>query len=373
MSEHDEAYMRAAFALARRTLGRTSPNPAVGALVVRSDGIGDEVVGCGWTMRGGRPHAERVALERAGEAARGATIYVTLEPCAHYGKTPPCVDAIIDARLSRVVVSAHDPDTRVAGQGIIMLREAGIEVEEGCLKEEGADLARGHILRVSANRPLVQLKLAVGSDGLIPQGKDGAPVWATGEDARAHGHLLRARADAILVGHGTINADNPSLTCRLPGMEEDSPIRIVLCSALDMPTTAKILAERDTAPVWVIGSLEAASGAEKALTAAGADVLRVGTDEANRLDTRDILSALAERGITRLLIEGGPHVASSFWAAGLVDEIYIYKGPEPAGANGMPALANAEIAVIETSDAFVKEEARQLGRDTLDIYRRKDR
>ncbi|MDA7948291.1 MAG: bifunctional diaminohydroxyphosphoribosylaminopyrimidine deaminase/5-amino-6-(5-phosphoribosylamino)uracil reductase RibD [Hyphomicrobiaceae bacterium] len=372
MPHHDEAYMRAAFALARRTLGRTAPNPAVGALIVRPDGSRDELVACGWTMHGGRPHAERVALERAGEAARGATLYVTLEPCAHHAKTPPCADAIIEAGISRVVVSAGDPDPRVAGKGISKLNDAGIEVEEGCLEEEGAALARGHILRVRENRPLVQLKLAVGSDGLVPQGREGAPVWVTGSDARAHGHLLRARADAILAGHGTITADDPSLTCRLPGMVEDSPVRVVLCSALDIPATAKLFADIETAPVWAVGSLKADTAREKTLAGAGAEIIRAEVNEGGGLDIRDVLSALAARGITRLLVEGGPHVASSFWNAGLVDEIYIYKGPEPAGGNGLPALAGEQLSAIETSGDFMRESTRELGHDTLDVYRRKN-
>ncbi len=373
MPEHDAAYMRTAFAFARRALGRTRPNPAVGAVIVKTGGSRDEVIACAHTMPTGRPHAEQVALAQAGDAARGATLYVTLEPCAHYGKTPPCADAIVEAGVSRVVVSVHDPDPRVAGRGIAKLRDAGLKVDESFLQEEGADIARGHILRVTANRPLVQLKLAVGSDGLIPRGRDGAPVWATGENARAHGHLLRARADAILVGHGTVSADDPSLTCRLPGMAEESPVRVVLCSALDIPVSAKMLTELDTAPVWVIGSGEAGSEAEDALTAAGADVLRARGHKGSGLDIESVLSALAERGVTRLLVEGGPNVAASFWKAGLVDEIYLYKGPEPAGADGIPALATESLEVIEHAQSYVREVSRDLGRDTLDIYRRRDR
>ncbi len=373
MPEHDTAYMRTAFAFARRALGRAWPNPAVGAVIVKSDSSGDEVIACAHTMRNGRPHAEQVALAQAGEKARGTTLYVTLEPCAHHGKTPPCADAIIAAGISRVVVSVHDPDPRVAGVGITRLRNAGLRVDEDVLEQEGADIARGHILRVTANRPLVQLKLAVGSDGLSPRGRDGTPVWATGESARAHGHLLRARADAILVGHGTVSADDPSLTCRLPGMAEDSPVRVVLSSTLDIPTSASMLSDLDTAPVWVVGSHNAKSEREDALRVAGADVLRAPENDSLGLDIEAVLSALAERGITRLLVEGGPKVASSFWKAGLVDEIYVYKGPEPAGSDGIAALATDGLSVIEHAPGFVREDTRALRRDTLDIYRRKDR
>lgn len=373
MPKRDEAYMRAAFAHARHALGQTWPNPAVGAVIVRNDAEQDELVGCGRTMPGGRPHAERIALEQAGEAACAATIYVTLEPCAHHAKTPPCVDAIIAAGISRVVVSAHDPDERVAGEGIAALEAAGIEVVQGCLEDEGADIARGHILRVMQGRPLVQLKLAVGSDGLVPRGHDGAPEWATGEVARAHGHLLRARADAILAGHGTVVADDPALTCRLPGLAEKSPVRVVLCSNLDMSRNARMLSGGDAAPVWIIGSQEAARKSEDTLKDAGAEVIRVNRHTDSGLDVSDVLSVLARRGITRLLIEGGPHIAASFWNAGIVDEVFIYRGPSPAGPGGMSALATDGLEVIEKSASFVREETRTLSDDRLDIYRRKGR
>ena len=365
--------MRAAFAQARLALGQTWPNPAVGAIIVRNDGQQDELVACGRTMPGGRPHAERVAIEQAGDAARGATIYVSLEPCAHHAKTPPCVDAIIGAGISRVVVSAHDPDERVAGRGIEALNAAGVEVTQGCLESEGTDIVRGHVLRVTHNRPLVQLKLAVGSDGLIPQGRDGAPIWVTGKEARAHGHLLRARTDAILVGHGTVLADDPELTCRLPGLADKSPVRVVLSSDLAMPQNTKLLAGIDAAPVWIFGSNGADKQTENKLTKTGVEVLRVNRCTDSGLDVNDVLSGLARRGITRILIEGGPRVAASFWTAGVVDEVFIYKGPGSAGADGMPPLATGGLEMIENSGSFVREETRMLGGDTLDVYRRKDR
>ena len=373
MPERDEAYMRTALAQARHALGKSRPNPAVGAVIVRKDGAQDQVVGSGRTGPGGRPHAERIALEEAGQAARGATLYVTLEPCAHHAKTPPCTAAIVEAGISRVVVSAHDPDERVAGKGIEMLKAAGIEVVQACLEREGSDLARGHILRVTQNRPIVQLKLAVGADGLIPRGRDGAPKWATGDDARAHGHLLRARADAILVGHGTVVADDPALTCRLPGLAESSPVRVVLCSDLDLPRKSQLLSGIDAAPVWVFGSKEADQHAEHKLTERGAEVMRVNRRKDGRLDVVKVLSEMARRGITRLLVEGGPGVAASFLDAGVVDEAFIYQGPEPAGEDGMLALATRGLEVIEKSGSFVREETRILGSDTLNVYRQKDR
>lgn len=356
--------------MARRTLGQTWPNPSVGAVIVRP-GDPATVIARGWTMAGGRPHAERVALEKAGESARRCTLYVTLEPCAHHGKTPPCTDAIIAAGISRLVCSAHDPDPRVAGAGISKLREAGIEVTEGVLVNEDNRISRGHALRVTQSRPMVQLKLAVGSDGLVPQG-EGEPVWITGDEARAHGHLLRARSDAILVGRGTLEADNPTLTCRLPGMGDRSPVRVVLDSQLKLPGGAKLLTSMNEAPLWVFCAEDASKEAESRLVDAEVQVQRVAPVESGGLDPDALLLALAERGITRLLIEGGPRVSGSFWRAKLVDEIYIYQGPEPAGASGLKALSAVGIDAIGTSPSFTLDETRSLGRDNLSIYRRND-
>jgi diaminohydroxyphosphoribosylaminopyrimidine deaminase/5-amino-6-(5-phosphoribosylamino)uracil reductase len=368
MPTSDEIFMRGAFALARRALGQTWPNPAVGSVVVRPDGI-PEVIARGATMPGGRPHAERVALEMAGDRSRGCTLYVTLEPCAHHGETPPCVDAIMDTGIGRVVCSAHDPDPRVAGAGIARLREAGIEVVEGVLEEEGARLSLGHALRVTRNRPLVQLKLAVGSDGLVPRGT-GTPVWVTGEEARGHGHLLRARADAILVGRGTVAADNPALTCRLPGMLDRSPVRVVLDSKPELSVKARLLSDLAHAPVWLFCTVAGDGKAVARLEAAGVEVIEMAGGRDGGIDPLAILTELAQRGITRLLIEGGPSVAGSFWNADLVDEIYIYQGPEPAGSDGLKALSPGGLEVIVESDVFTVGETRTLGRDRLTVYHR---
>ncbi len=356
--------------MARRALGLTWPNPAVGAVVVRP-GNPPEVIARGWTMPGGRPHGERVALEKAGEEARGCTLYVTLEPCAHHGKTPPCTDAIIEAGISRVVCSAHDPDPRVAGAGITKLREAGIEVIEHVLAEEGTRISLGHALRVTKKRPLVQLKMAVGSDGLIPKG-DGAPEWVTGEEARAHGHLLRARCDAILVGRGTVTADNPVLTCRLPGMSGRSPVRVVLDSQLRVPGDAKLIATVPEAPLWMFCSEDAGEEAAARLDDAGAQVIKVAQIKDGGLDPSAVLAELAQRGITRLLIEGGPRVSGSFWNANLIDEVYVYRGPEPVGPNGLKALSETSLDALESSPSFTLEETRTRGSDSLTLYRRHD-
>ncbi len=370
MSTLDNHFMRGALAMARRGLGRTRPNPSVGAVVVRP-GEPPELVARGSTKPGGRPHAERVTLEKAGDQAKGCTLYVTLEPCAHHGKTPPCTEAIIDAGISRVVCSVHDPDPRVAGAGIAKLRAAGLVVDEGVLEEEGARISLGHALRVKKNRPLVQLKLAVGSDGLIPKG-EGKPVWVTGEEARAHGHLLRARCDAILTGRGTIEADDPALTCRLPGLVERSPVRVVLDSQLKINQGANIFAGLHEVPLWIFCSAEADRKATATLEETGADIFHVEQTVEGVLNPATVLTELARRGITRLLIEGGPSVAGSFWTADLIDEIYLYQGTKPAGPSGLRALSDAGLEAITSSPLFTLEETRVFGPDNLTIYRRLD-
>src|SRR5713226_5495304 len=247
MPSLDETAMRAALALARRGLGRVWPNPAVGCVVAR-DG---RVVGRRWTQPGGRPHAETEALARAGEAAHGATAYVSLEPCSHWGKTPPCADALIAAGLGRVVVALEDPDPRVAGGGVARLRAAGIAVEAGLGAAEAAEINAGFFQRVRLGRPLVTLKLATSLDGRIATAS-GESRWITGPAARERAHLLRATHDGILVGTDTVLADNPQLTCRLPGLDAHSPVRVVIDRQLRIPLDAHIFAEARQVPTWVV-------------------------------------------------------------------------------------------------------------------------
>ena len=224
--------MDMALMLARRGLGNAAPNPAVGAVIVNP--VSGDVIARGWTQPGGRPHAETEALKRAGARAADATMYVTLEPCSHHGSTPPCADALIAAGIARVVVAIEDPDARVSGRGLDRLRAAGIEVTRGIRSEEADWVTRGHILRVSERRPFIQLKLAVDAEGRVPRGADGQPLWVTGPEARARGQLLRAQADAILVGSRTVADDDPELPCRLPGLFERTPVRVVLARMLDI-------------------------------------------------------------------------------------------------------------------------------------------
>jgi diaminohydroxyphosphoribosylaminopyrimidine deaminase/5-amino-6-(5-phosphoribosylamino)uracil reductase len=363
----DQRFMQLALTLGRRGQGRTWPNPAVGAVIVK-DGV---IVGRGWTQAGGRPHAEPVALKQAGEAARGATLYVTLEPCSHFGKSPPCADAIIAAGIARVVSAIEDPNPEVAGKGHARLRAAGITVDVGLCATEAARDHAGHFRRVRDKRPHVILKLAVSSDDRV--GAAGhRPVAISGEGARARVHLLRAQCDAILVGIGTVLSDDPLLTCRLPGMEARSPVRVVLDRALRLPGTSQLAHSARQTPLWVVTSELSEAPAAMKLGAAGAQVIRIAPPNAPApgLDLMAVLHALSEKGITRLFVEGGARVASSFVRAGLVDEFWLLRGPQAIGADGITALDALPLTTITQSPAFRVRASEKLENDTLTIYER---
>jgi diaminohydroxyphosphoribosylaminopyrimidine deaminase/5-amino-6-(5-phosphoribosylamino)uracil reductase len=362
----DRRFMALALVLGRRGQGRSWPNPAVGAVIVR-DGV---IVGRGWTQAGGRPHAEVEALKRAGDAARGATLYVTLEPCSHHGKSPPCADAVIAAGIARVVSAIEDPNPEVAGQGHARLRAAGIAVDVGLLAQDAARDHAGHFRRVRDRRPHVILKLAVSPDDRIAAAGY-RPVAITGDATKARVHLLRAQCDAILVGIGTVLSDDPLLTCRLPGMEARSPVRVVLDRSLRIRGTSRLVQSARETPLWVVTSSTAEAPAAMKLGAAGAQVIRVATATAAAgLDLHAVLRTLTERGITRLLVEGGARVASSFVAADLVDEVWLLRGPEKIGAEGVPALDEFPLSAITASPRLKLRASETLGKDTLTIYER---
>jgi diaminohydroxyphosphoribosylaminopyrimidine deaminase/5-amino-6-(5-phosphoribosylamino)uracil reductase len=363
----DLRFMQLALTLGRRGQGCSWPNPAVGAVIVK-DGV---MVGRGWTQPGGRPHAEVEALRRAGDAARGATLYATLEPCSHFGKSPPCADAVIAAGVARVVSAIEDPNPEVAGQGHARLRAAGIAVDIGSGAADAARDHAGHFRRIRDGRPHVILKLAVSSDDKIGAA-GGRPIAVTGEAARARVHLLRAQCDAILVGIGTVLADDPLLTCRLPGMAPQSPVRVVLDRALRLPGTSRLVHSARETPLWVLTSSLAEAPAAMKLGAAGAQVIRVPTTSAPApgLDLKAALHALAGRGITRLLVEGGSRVASSFVGADLVDEVWLLRGPDPVGADGVSALDALPLTAITASPKLKLHASESLQRDTLTIYER---
>jgi diaminohydroxyphosphoribosylaminopyrimidine deaminase / 5-amino-6-(5-phosphoribosylamino)uracil reductase len=363
--EADRRFMQLALTLGRRGLGRTWPNPAVGAVVVKN-GV---IVGRGWTQPGGRPHAEPVALNRADGEARGATLYVTLEPCSHFGKSPPCADAIIAAGIARVVAAVEDPNPEVAGQGHAKLRAAGITVDVGLFAQEAAHDHAGHFRRVRDKRPHVILKLAVSADDKIGAAA-GKPIAITGEAARARVHLLRAQSDAILGGIGTVLADDPLLTCRLPGMERRSPVRVVLDNSLRIPAGSRLIHTARETPLWVMASELADAPTAAGLGAAGAQVIRVPSKQGQGLDLAAVLRALSDKGITRLMVEGGSRVASSFVAAGLVDEVWLFRAEKAVGADGIAALDALPLTAITQSPSFRVRASEMLDKDTLTIYER---
>ncbi len=359
--------MAGAIVLARRGLGRTAPNPAVGAVIYRPD-LG-EIVGRGWTQPGGRPHAEPEAIARAGHRARGATLYVTLEPCAHHGRTPPCTEAIIAAGIRRVVYGITDPDPRVSRRGLRRLEEAGIEVTRSVLVEEAHRVTLGHVLRVSERRPFVQVKIAVDADGVVPAGRDGAPVWATGPASRARGHMLRAEADAILVGRGTAMTDNPSLDCRLPGLEDRSPLRVVLSGSGNLDAGLRLFTQDHRARPLIFVARHAEPQALAALDACGADVQVIG-DIAGRLWIPAALEALIERGITRLLVEGGPSIWHAFDRAGMIDEVVMFRGQLGHAANFDAVAAKQMLARYVSQSPMDLHNRARISDDDMVTWRR---
>lgn len=353
--------MALAIRMAERGQGATAPNPSVGAVLVRPDPAGAIVLSRAWTAPGGRPHAETQVIAKAGGTVRGATLYVTLEPCAHHGKTPPCADAIVAAGLARVVIGTSDPDPRTSGQGTARLRAAGIEVVENVLRAEARQVTLGHILRQTAGRPFVQLKMALDARGEIARGMKGEPVWVTGPEARAMGHLLRAEADAILAGAGTVRDDNPELNCRLPGLAGRTPLRIVLDATLSMSPGARMLATAARHPVWIFHAEPADRAKAEALRNAGARLVVV-PQTAGHLDLRRVLAFLAGEGMTRLIVEGGPAVWRSFLETGLVDEIVCFRqGPAAFDATVLSAFG-APAQVVLVSDQGI-------GSDRVGVFR----
>lgn len=337
---HDERFMRSALAIAERNLGRTWPNPSVGAVVVSFESGAPLVVSRGVTQPGGRPHAERVALDAAGAAARGATIYVTLEPCSHHGKTPPCAEAILASGVSRVVSAIADPDPRVAGRGHALLRQAGVLVTTGVGAADAARSHRGHILRVTQGRPAVTLKLARTRDGFAAAA--GAErLMITGAIANARVHLMRAHADAIMVGAGTVAKDDPRLDVRLPGLSDRSPIRVVVDSNLALAPESRLVRNAGDPPTWVIATIAAPVEAERRLVALGVEVMRVGADEAGRVRLDEAMRLLGTRGITRVFCEGGPALAGGLAEAGLIDEAVLVTGEGSLTTPGLPAVGPA--------------------------------
>jgi len=337
----DVRFMEAAIRYARRHKGLTATNPSVGTILVK-DGV---IVGRGVTALGGRPHAEPQALADAGEAARGATAYVTLEPCAHHGRTPPCAEALVRAGVARVVVAATDPDDRVSGKGFAILREAGIEVVPGILAEQAADDLAGYLNRSAKKRPEVILKLALSADGMIGRRGEGQ-ISITGPIARAQSHILRAQTDIILIGIETALADDPVLNCRLPGLEQRSPVRVVLDSGLRLPLSSKLVQTADAQPLWIACGEEALPERRYELQAAGCRILATEAYDC-RIALPELMDDLAAQGISSVLVEGGAGVAKSFLEEGLVDRLAIFRSPIEIGPEHGVAVDGLETHIAD--------------------------
>ncbi|MDO5643321.1 MAG: bifunctional diaminohydroxyphosphoribosylaminopyrimidine deaminase/5-amino-6-(5-phosphoribosylamino)uracil reductase RibD [Paracoccus sp. (in: a-proteobacteria)] len=329
----DHRQMAHALRLARRALGNAWPNPAVGCVLVR-DG---RVVGRGWTQPGGRPHAERMALDQAGALARGATAYVTLEPCAHHGRTPPCADALIAARVARVVTALTDPDPRTAGQGHARLRAAGIPVTEGVMTPEAADQQRGFLLRVTEGRPMVTLKLATSLDGRIATAS-GESQWITGPAARRHVHLMRLRHDAVMVGGATARADRPALNVRGFGPVRQ-PVRVVVSGQSVLPDLPP--EDDDHGPLWQVAG-----------------------------PMGQVLRDLGARGLTRIFCEGGGGLAGSLLSEGLVDVLLLYSAGLVLGAGGRAAVGALDFGPLADAPRFTLHRSYPVGPDLFQHWRR---
>ncbi|WP_377507262.1 bifunctional diaminohydroxyphosphoribosylaminopyrimidine deaminase/5-amino-6-(5-phosphoribosylamino)uracil reductase RibD [Octadecabacter sp. R77987] len=349
--------MAHALTLGRRGMGRVWPNPAVGCVIV-ADG---RVVGRGWTADGGRPHAETIALAQAGDAVRGATAYVTLEPCSHHGKTPPCAEALIAAGVARVVVALGDPDPRVAGRGIAALQAAGIEViTDVCADQARADHA-GFLARVVAGRPFLTLKLASSFDGRIATAT-GESQWITGADARRAVHALRARHDAVMVGAGTARADDPTLTVRGIGVTRQ-PVRVVVSGRLDLPVDSALLRSLDVAPLWICHGGDVADKDVAAWEKRGAVMLPCGS-------AADVMAQLGAAGLTRVLCEGGGSLAASLVQADVVDQLVGFSAGVALGADGTPAIGALGVKRLGDAPRFVLVDHRRIGADLMHTWQR---
>lgn len=357
----DARLMAAAIALARRGLGLCAPNPAVGALIVK-DGV---ILARGWTKPGGRPHAETEALREAGERSRGATLYVTLEPCSHHGATPPCAEAIVRGGIARVVAAVGDPDLRVAGRGYRMLTDAGVEVTTNVCAEAALRANLGHVLRVTKNRPMITLKLALTADGFAAALHGEPRLAITGAPANGYVHILRSLHDGILVGSRTALEDDPLLTVRLPGLEARKPLRIVLDSDLALPPDSRLAETARAHPTLVITGEGASAARASQLRAKSVEIARVRRDEAGRADIGAALEFLAGRGMTRLFCEGGPTLANALIARGLADDVIVLRSAAPLARAGRAGLNAESLAALGDPARYRSVEKRLVGDDAL--------
>ena len=359
----DERWMRLALSLAQRGLGRVWPNPAVGCVIVK-DG---KVLGRGWTQKGGRPHAETEALAQAGDV-KGATAYVTLEPCAHHGKTPPCANALVEAGITRVVSALDDPDSRVAGQGYKILHDAGVEVTEDVLVDAAADLNQGFLLNRTIGRPMFTLKMASSIDGRIATAA-GESRWITGPAARRQVHLMRACHDAILIGAGTARADDPLLDVRDMGMEDDNPVRIILDGGLSLSLTSRLAQSAKDTPLWICHRAGLDKDRLKIWEEIGATLIEVTHNGTGELDLADLAIQLGKRGITRVLCEGGGRLAASLITAELVDTLVTFTAGLAIGSEGGAVFGPLQIDALKDAPSFDLVESRTVGHDIMTTWK----
>lgn len=355
-TESDTHYMRQALAMARRGLGRVWPNPSVGCVIVK----GRKVIAAARTADGGRPHAEALAIEYAGIKAKGATAFVTLEPCAHTGQTPPCAQGLINAGIARVVIGVQDVDPRVAGQGTEMLRQAGIDVSLGLLEKECTELNSGFFYRIQKSRPLVTLKTACSLDGKTALA-NGKSQWITGEIARKHAHQLRARHDAVMAGIGTVKSDNPLLNTRISGILHKT-VRIVLDWNLEVNLESKLIKTANEYPLWIFHG-SANESKQTVLEKSGVRLFKIQDKTLS-----PVLGILAKEGITRLMVEGGAGLHTSFLQENLCDELYIYRAPCILGGDALNAFRDLNIDDLSRRFALNLKKTQRLGPDLLEIY-----
>lgn len=361
-------HMQAALCLARRGLGAVWPNPAVGCILVAA-GPPDRVVGRGWTQPSGRPHAETQALDRAGDQARGATAYVTLEPCDHQGQTPPCSESLIAAGIGCAVVAAPDPDPRVSGRGIERLKNAGIEVITGVCEDEAVEVNTGYLMRVNHSRPMVTIKVAATLDGRIAT-RSGDSRWITDVTARAFAHRLRASHDAVMIGSGTAIADDPELTCRLPGLEDRSPVRVVCDGCLRLPLDSRLVFTAEEVSTWLLTIEGGDPQRLRAYRERGVEVVETPPGDTGSVDLNLALREFGRRGLTRVLVEGGAQLAAALVRHDLADRLAWFRSPRLIGGDGIPAIAELGVAQVSESKRFARTGTQDLGADGLDTYRR---
>ncbi|WP_180966863.1 bifunctional diaminohydroxyphosphoribosylaminopyrimidine deaminase/5-amino-6-(5-phosphoribosylamino)uracil reductase RibD [Cohaesibacter celericrescens] len=362
----DEQLMGLALRLGRRGAGLTAENPAVGCVIVRHGKDGAVIVGRGWTQQGGRPHAERVALAEAGNRAQGATAYVTLEPCSHHGKSSPCAEALIEAGIANLVCAHPDPDPRVAGRGFALLTQHAIKTTTGLLEKQAHRDLCGFLSRTVRGRPWLQVKMALSLDGMIGE-KNVGNFPITGPEAKARTYGLRARADAILVGVETVLVDDPSLTVRLSGLNEHSPIRIVLDSKGRTPLDSQLVQSANDVPVWIVTTGAIAADKALALESQGCQVLLVDQDANGHTDLTQTLDLLGEKGINKILAECGAVLSRALLNQSLVDEFFLYRSTKLVGENGLVALNGDPDKTLEHF-GFTADRKETLGKDTMQVY-----